>query len=865
MHDLVHELASVIIAEEFLVLDADDTIPRNWKAAIHCRHTQLIKYKKQTHVFKDLPGKLRSLHFRNSQDLQLPKKAFSRYKYMRVLNQSPPGNIGGSVRLPSSMHKLKLLRYFDATSLPITSLPKSFMKLQNMQTLIMSNCSLKALPDNMCSLHKLCYLDLSKNKNLSKLPKSLGKLSKLSFLNLLGCSILEELPESICQLTCLQHLNMSECLGIQNLPDKFGTLPNLLFLSLSGCSKLTKLPESFSLKYLKHLNLSNCHKLENVPQDFGDLQNLVFLSLSDCYKVSVLPESFCRLIHLNDLDLSDCHDLSELPDCFGNLSELDSLNLTSCSKLKLLPESFCKLLKLRYLNLSYCMRLEKLPSSLGALKLQLLDISYSKLYDLPDSIYEMTTLTQLVVVSAKDKVFLKASDRRKHLNLPEVIVHTVHQTENKECSSIVELEQLTCKELQVLQLQNVRHPEDAERAKLRDKTDLLRLYLSFVLQGEDDKSVLERLIPPRTLEFFYLNRYTSKDFPTWMSDVSFYLPSLTLINLSGLRTCDNFPPLGQLPNLRSLVLVRIPNLRKIGKEFYGEAGGTCTKLRFIRLTSMENLVELWTTLSGEENEEPLIPNLHSLEIKDCPKLEFLPYPPRCMFWHLTNSNMVLPERGFGKLYSSALPFHMVVNNCNFAPEKWNRFQHLPTLEILLVNGCNGLRVFPEAMRCLTSLTKICLWSLKDLVTLPEWLGNLRSLEKISIKNCPTVTYLPESIKSLPALRVLWLTECNGLTVLPEWMGQLISLQEFYVISCQNLTSLPESTSNLGVLKKLYICGCPSMVERCQGEDAHMISHIPEVVLQGKIIERGSTSENAGGSTSGDVGASTSGHGGGSTS
>jgi aquaporin TIP len=135
------------------------------------------------------------------------------------------------------------------------------------------------------------------------------------------------------------------------------------------------------------------------------------------------------------------------------------------------------------------MRLEKLPSSLGALKLQSLDISYSKLYDLPDSIYEMTTLTELVVVSAKDKVFLKASDIRKHLNLPEVIVHTVHQTENKECSSIVELEQLTCKELQVLQLQNVKHPEDAERAKLRDKTDLLRLYLSFGLQGEDDKSV----------------------------------------------------------------------------------------------------------------------------------------------------------------------------------------------------------------------------------------------------------------------------------------------------------------------------------------------------------------------------------------
>jgi hypothetical protein len=144
MDDLVHELASVIIADEFHVLDADDTIPRNWKGAVHCRHTQLTKYQKQTDVFKDLPGKLRSLHFRNSQDLQLPKKAFSRYKYMRVLNLSAAGNIGDSVRLPSSIHKLKLLRYFDATGLPMASLPKSFPKLENMQTLIMSSCSLKA-------------------------------------------------------------------------------------------------------------------------------------------------------------------------------------------------------------------------------------------------------------------------------------------------------------------------------------------------------------------------------------------------------------------------------------------------------------------------------------------------------------------------------------------------------------------------------------------------------------------------------------------------------------------------------------------------------------------------------------------------
>ncbi|XP_020162864.1 uncharacterized protein [Aegilops tauschii subsp. strangulata] len=822
MHDLVHDLAKVIIGDEFLVLDADDaTGLRTSKKDIHCRHAELIQYmnqsknqskglqesiqiqyKNQSEVFKYLPKKLRSLHIRDSQKWQLPRKAFSRSKYMRVLDLacsvgqiSEGQSTSSKIRLPRSIKKMKLLRYLDATGLPVSSLSKSMHTLQNMETLIMSNCSLETLPDNVCSLHKLCYLDLSGNRSLNNLPTLLGKLSKLSFLNLSGCSILQEVPKSMCQLTCLQHLDMSECRAIQNLPDKFGSLPNILFLNLSGCSKLTKLPDSVNLESLKHLDLSSCHELENLPQDFGNLQNLVFLRLSDCYKVSVLPETFCQLVHLKYLDLSDCHGLRELPACFGNLSELHSLNLTSCSKLQVLPDSFCKLFKLRHLNLSYCMRLEELPRSLGDLKLELLDITAVTLHDLPDSIRGMTTLTQLLVSSAQEAVLDKVHDILKHLT-PEMKVHYVDQIENKGCSSIVELAQLTCQELQVLQLDNVMHPEDAERVKLRDKIDLRVLSLGWGDQAKEGKSVLERLIPPRTLERFVLQGYMSKDFPNWMSDISTYLPSLTFLCLYNLGTCDDLPPFGQLPNLRDLHMYNIPNITKIGKEFYG--GGTCRKLRDIHLNSMENLEEWWTTQSGEENEEFLIPNLHGLDIIGCPKLKFLPYPPRSMFWYLTNSNMVLPEGGFGKLSSLTLPFQMVVRSCHFAPDKWDRLKHLPTLEIFQVLSCNGLRALPEVFRCLTSLTKLKLSSLMDLVLLPEWLGHLTSLEVIYIDHCPMVTSLPESMKNLTALKELRLDQCEGLKVLPEWLGQLISLQDLRITRCHNLTSLPEWMGQLNI-------------------------------------------------------------------
>ncbi|KAI5002361.1 hypothetical protein ZWY2020_027011 [Hordeum vulgare] len=338
----------------------------------------------------------------------------------------------------------------------------------------------------------------------------------------------------------------------------------------------------------------------------------------------------------------------------------------------------------------------------------------------------------------------------------------------------------------------------------------------------------------------------------------------------------SLPPFGQLPNLRSLHLAISPNIRKIGREFYGN-GGTCTKLRNIHLESMESLEEWWTTQSGGENEEFLIPNLHTLILKDCPKLKFLPYPPS-MHWLLDNSDNVFPERGFGNLQSSVVPFKMTIKNCN-SPNKWQRLEHFPTLEEFIVRSCSSLRTLPEAIGCFTSLVTLYLMSLEELGTLPECLGRLTSLEDVIVLDCPklisfpesmknltalktlclkgcdgleilpegigqlislqrfylsvcyNLTSFPESMKNLISLRIIWLNVCPGLDVFPEWLGQLTTLQELSIIRCPNLTSLPQSIQNLAELKKLHIEDCPILLQRCQGQDAHKISHIPELTLR----------------------------------
>ncbi|GJM95232.1 hypothetical protein PR202_ga11944 [Eleusine coracana subsp. coracana] len=566
MHDLVYDLARTITDNELVILDASERMDSKKFEKDYIRHMRLVKSQKQSRALKEFPAKIRSLQFTECSAELLQQNAFSKSKYLRVLDLSGCSIDGGSPRsnilLPSSIHHLILLRYLDASDLPIPQLPKSFHKLQNMQTLILSNCSLESLPDSISTLLEICYLDLSGNSRLNELPVSL------------------------------------------------------------------------------------------------------------------------------------------------------------------------------------------------------------------DNVRKMTSLTRLLANAADSAVTV-------------------------------------CLE----------HPEDAERAKLRDRTDLrgLALHWSHGMVSTEkvkfkemdaktmdlhSRLVLERLIPPRTLENMELFGYMSKDFPGWMFDISTYLPCLGCIELYDLKHCDSLPPFGQLPNLRILDMTSMPSIKKVGKKFY-RRGGTCKKLRVIRLHVLENLAEWWTTWSGEDEEEFLIPNLHLLRVTHCPKLKFLPYPPKSMHWNLFNSDKMFPLHGFGRLSSSTLPVSTKLHGLkNFSTEHWGAAQHLgPTLETLDLEARSSLRTFPDVAPCFSSLRHFSLY-LPDLEVLPEWLWQLNYLEKLHIGGCRILSSLPDSIQNLTALK------------------------ELHITSCPELTSFPDSIQNLTALKNLRIYNCPRLSQWCQGEGAHRISHIP---------------------------------------
>jgi aquaporin TIP len=198
---------------------------------------------------------------------------------------------------------------------------------------------------------------------------------------------------------------------------------------------------------------------------------------------------------------------------------------------------------------------------------------------------------------------------------------------------------------------------------------------------------------------------------------------------------------------------------------------------------MCNIEEWWTTRSSQEDGEFLIPNLHLLFAFDCPKLKFLPYPPRSVTWVVQNSDHVLPEHGFGSLSSTTSPFYLAVVSAPLSSEWWRRIQYLSSIEGLGLSRLTGLRTLPEAIRCFRSLRKLEIILCADLETLPEWLGDFTSLKEIHIEDCP------------------------------------------------KLSSLPEGIRHLTELKKLRIIRCPALFGKCQGEDRHKIAHIAQVISE----------------------------------
>uniref|UniRef100_A0A8C0FL09 PH domain leucine-rich repeat-containing protein phosphatase 2 n=1 Tax=Bubo bubo TaxID=30461 RepID=A0A8C0FL09_BUBBB len=340
--------------------------------------------------------------------------------------------------------------------------------------------SLEEVPEHLFYSQDIIYLNLRHNFMRSSGAGSLDSLYRFSQLKSLNLSHnrLGEFPVSLCEISTLTELNMS-CNGLHYLPNQIGKLLNLQTFWLDG-NFLTSLPEELgSLQQLSCLGLSfnNFCELPAICEKLVILDKLALagnlletLDLAVLNRMSHIKSVDLRLNNLKraaadtlegnksvtymdlrdnqmtDLDLSSLGSLEQLH-CernklkeltlsgfslralYANNNCLTAVNIfpvpgqltcleLSHNQLQCVPDWACEAKKLEVLDVSYNLLVE-LPSRLfctGSLSLRKLMVGHNRLQSLPPLVehipLEVLDLQHNLLTKLPEMLFVKALNLR---------------------------------------------------------------------------------------------------------------------------------------------------------------------------------------------------------------------------------------------------------------------------------------------------------------------------------------------------------------------------------------------------------------------------------------------------------------------
>lgn len=620
----------------------------------------------------------------------------------------------------------------------------------NLRVLYFQESPMQKLPNFVCQQGQLGHLNLSGCSSLTALPDSFETLLNLHHINLSSCSGLVNLPQSFGKLIKLQHVDLSGCFGLQELPESIGKLTKLLHMYLSACSGLVHLPESFcDLRSLIHLSLSDCTRLKTLPESFGDLISLLHINLSRCHQLVKLPESFGELRQLEHLDLSFWSCFGGIKEILRGLTNLKHLNLSHPCCFPTEPQSLLEglinvvgeLTKLKYLNLSMFLSpilgyqpgeesLKCIEYICELSELEHLDLSHNMfLYDLPKRLAEFTSLCTLDLSNC---IRLKSIDKKigEMGSMKLIVVRNcrglesypfkVRSDDGRYSSNLGQLEDVSCKELEISCLENVKSVLEARRTRMARKQKLEKLVLCWTegcRVSVDSNALLGELLPfaPCNMRCLELHGYNGTDLPTWTSSAE--SPAIDELLV---RKCPKLsfvlPPSskeGKHP--RSL---HGPGARRLvisdSDQLMGHTG-------HLLATPTELVVESCKVPLGDWSLLHHLPGLSRLKIKEC--------------HHLT-----IGSPGISRIPSTlqSICFSWC-DNLSSLPEYLGELTGLHELKI---KHCKKLTSLPDGMKLLTSLQTLHLIECESMGKLPEWFGSLTSLEKLTIDKCPGIKTLP---------------------------------------------------------------------------------------------------------------------------
>jgi Leucine-rich repeat (LRR) protein len=213
----------------------------------------------------------------------------------------------------------------------------------------------------------------------------LSSLRCLHILNVPGFTISQPLP----------HLEQLQLPRVATLPEAISSMTRLTSLT----AMVQIVPDSIStLRALHKLDLSNSTNLATLPDALSHLEVLEELVMDECTSLIALPAAVCKMHSLRVLSIM-CKRFLELPEGISGLVKLCELHLGATGCLQSLPPSCSRLVCLQRLSLCNIKGLQACPEVVGQLLgLTLLDLSFNKFTQLPESLGNLSRLMTLNVL-----------------------------------------------------------------------------------------------------------------------------------------------------------------------------------------------------------------------------------------------------------------------------------------------------------------------------------------------------------------------------------------------------------------------------------------------------------------------------------